>query len=275
MVKRLSLRKKNLKRSKLIFIFILSVLLLSPSVSSALVGPAHAVEVKAGESYNWHLKFNISNYIELLTNTGGPISTELLALSLVGDSDGLITLTAKFEILYIPDDFAHDSFFDLTFTIVEGEFTLSQDYNISTIPIFYPLNFSINPTLTKTNFSILKGDTPNYFTAHKGNAYPKGTYHGFFFIIPTDLGWATAAAELQTEILAHFRRNYGITDVSVLPQSNGLRISTPSDTTILATELSLNYNSKGVLETASGKYGGAMLFSLALTSDGTIAFELP
>ncbi|KKL95170.1 hypothetical protein LCGC14_1857350, partial [marine sediment metagenome] len=26
---------------------------------------------------------------------------------------------------------------------------------------------------------------------------------------------------------------------------------------------------------ASGKYGGAMLFSLALTSDGTIAFELP
>ena len=121
----------------------------------------------------------------------------------------------------------------------------------------------------------MKGDTPNYFSAHKGNIYPKGTYHGFFLIVPTDLDWTTAAAQLQTEILSYFRRNYGITDVSVLPQSNGLRISTPSDTTILATELSLNYNSKGVLETASGKYGGATLFSLELVSDGTIVFELP
>ena len=277
MLKRPSLRKKNLKRSKLIFIFILSVLLLSPSVSSSSVGvgPVHDVEVKAGESYNWLLKINISNYKKLLTNTGGPISTELLALDLSADADGIITLTAKLEILFIPDDFVIDSFFDLTFTIVEGEFTLAPDYNISTIPIFFPLNFSIKPTLTETNFSILKGDTTNYFTAHKGNAYPKGTYHGFFFIIPTDLGWATAAAELQTEILSHFRRNYGITDVSVLPQSNGLRLTSPANTTILAIELNLNYNTKGVLETASGKYGGAMLFSLALTSDGTIAFELP
>ncbi|KKL51389.1 hypothetical protein LCGC14_2295990, partial [marine sediment metagenome] len=108
------------------------------------------------------MKLNISNYKKLNTNTGGPISTELLALDLTADPDGLITLTAKFEILYIPDDFVVDSFFDITFTIVEAEFTLVPDYNISRIPIFFPLNFSIKPTLTKTNFSILKGDTPNY-----------------------------------------------------------------------------------------------------------------
>ncbi|KKK93369.1 hypothetical protein LCGC14_2693560 [marine sediment metagenome] len=277
MMKRSSPRENNLKKSKLIFIFILSVLLLSPSVSSSSVGvgPVHDVEVKAGESYNWLLKINISNYKKLLTNTGGPISTELLALDLSADADGIITLTAKLEILFIPDDFVIDSFFDLTFTIVEGEFTLAPDYNISTIPIFFPLNFSIKPTLTETNFSILKGDTTNYFTAHKGNAYPKGTYHGFFFIIPTDLDWTTAAAELQTEILSYFRNNYGITEGSVLPQNNGLKVTIPSDTTILATELNLNYNSKGVLETASGKYGGIILFSLELASDGTIAFELP
>jgi len=275
MVRRESLRKKNLKRSRLIFIFILSILLISPSVSSSSVGFSHAVEVKAGESYTWLLKLNISNYKKLNTNTGGPISTELLALDLTADPDGLITLTAKFEILYIPDDFVVDSFFDITFTIVEAEFTLVPDYNISRIPIFFPLNFSIKPTLTKTNFSILKGDTPNYFSAHDGNIYPKGTYHGFFLIIPTDLDWTVAAAQLQTEILSYFRRNFGITETSVSPQGNGLRLTSPANTTILAIELNLNYNTKGVLETASGKYGGAMLFSLALTSDGTIAFELP
>jgi len=257
--------RHKIKKKEFVLISILSLILLSPSINGSTVGVAPAVEVKAGESYNWYLKFNISNYIELLRNTGGPISTELLALNLVGDSDGLITLTAKFEILYIPDDFAHDSFFDLTFTIVEGEFTLVPDYNISTIPIFYPLNFSINPTLSKTNFSILKGDTPNYFTAPTG----------FLLFVPTDLDWTTAAAQLQTEILSHFRRNYGITETSVEQQSNGFRLTQPADTTILALELNLNYNIKGVLETASGKYGGFTLFSLALTSDGTIAFDLP
>lgn len=268
-------QKSKLKKSKLIIIFILSVILLSPSVNSSSVAPAPAVEVKAGESYNWFLKVNISNYIELLTNTGGPISTELLALNLMGDSDGLITLTAKFEILYIPDNFVIDSFFDITFTIVEGEFTLVPDYNISTAPIFYPLNFSISPTLSRTNFSILKGDTPSYFSAHNGNNYPKGTYHGFYLIVPTDLDWTVTAAQLQTEIGSYFRNNFNITDASVSPQSNGLRVVSPADTTILATELNLNYNTNGVLETASGKYGGTTLFSLELTSDETIAFELP
>ena len=253
------------KKKKFVLIFILSVLLLSPSVNTLSVGVAPAVEVKAGESYNWLLKLNISNYIELLTNTGGTISTELLALNLQGDSDGLITLTTKFEILYIPDGFVIDSFFDVTFTIVEAEFTLVPDYNISLIPIFFPLNFSIKPTLTRINFSILKGDTPNYFTAPIG----------FFLIVPTDIDWTVAAADLQTEILSHLKMNYGITAANVDPKVNGLRITQPGDTTVLASELNLNYNSKGVLETADGSYNGALLFSLELTSDGTIAFELP
>ncbi|KKM67302.1 hypothetical protein LCGC14_1472430, partial [marine sediment metagenome] len=166
MVKRPSLRKKNMKKSKLIFIFIMSVLLLSPSVNSSSFGLGPAVEVKAGESYNWLLKLNISNYKELLTHTGGgSVSTELLALDLSSDPDELIPLTVIIQILNIPDEYGHDSYFDLTFTIIETEFILIPDLNISTIPIFYPLNFSIKPTLTKTNFSILKGDTPNYFSA--------------------------------------------------------------------------------------------------------------
>ncbi|KKL87712.1 hypothetical protein LCGC14_1931990 [marine sediment metagenome] len=84
-----------------------------------------------------------------------------------------------------------------------------------------------------------------------------------------------AAADLQTEILSHLRMNYGITAANVDPKVNGLRITQPGDTTVLASELNLNYNSKGVLETADGSYNGALLFSLELTSDGTIAFELP
>jgi len=266
MVKRPSLRKKNMKKSKLIFIFIMSVLLLSPSVNSSSFGLGPAVEVKAGESYNWLLKLNISNYKELLTHTGGgSVSTELLALDLSSDPDELIPLTVIIQILNIPDEYGHDSYFDLTFTIIETEFILIPDLNISTIPIFYPLNFSIKPTLTKTNFSILKGDTPNYFSAPIG----------FFLTVPTDLDWTVAAAQLQTEILSYFRTNYGITETSVVQQSNGLRLTQPADTTILAIELNLNYNTKGILETASGKYGGTTLFSLNLESDGTIAFELP
>lgn len=265
-------RQKN-KKKKYVLIFILSVILLSPSVNTSSVGLAPAVEVKAGESYNWVLKLNISNYIELLTNTGRPISTELLALNLVGESDVLISITAILEILNVQDDFVVDSFFDITFTIVEGEFTLVPDYNISQIPIFFPLNFSIKPTLTRTNFSILKGDTPNYFSAHDGNTYPKGTYHGFFLIVPTDLDWTVAASQLQTEILSNLRTTYGIIGGSVVPQREGLKLTQPGDTTVLSSELTLNYNSKGVLESASGKYGGATLFTLKLTSDSSIAFE--
>ncbi|HDZ19010.1 MAG TPA: hypothetical protein ENH75_11995 [archaeon] len=253
------------KKKKFVLIFILSVLLLSPLTNASSVGLAPAVEVKVGESYSWLLKLNISNYKKLLNNTSGSWSTELLALDLSADPDELITLTAKFVILYIPDDFFVDSFFDITFTIVEAELIIVPEFNISTIPILFPLNFSIKPTLTKTNFSILKGDTPNYFSAPIG----------FFLIVPTDLDWTTAATQLQTEILSYFGRNYGITETSVVPQSNGLRLTQPADTTILAVELNLNYNTRGVLETASGKYGGFILFSLSLESDGTIAFELP
>ncbi len=253
------------KKKKFVLIFILSVVLLSPSVNASSFGLSPAVEVKAGESYKWLLKLNISNYKELLTNTGGYISPEILTLDLTSNPDELIPLTLTIQILNIPDEYGHDSYFDLTFTIIETEFILIPDLNISTIPIFYPLNFSIKPTLTKTNFSILKGDTPNYFSAPIG----------FFLIVPTDLDWTVAAAQLQTEILSYFRTNYGITETSVVQQSNGLRLTQPADTTILAIELNLNYNTKGILETASGKYGGTTLFSLNLESDGTIAFELP
>jgi len=255
------------------------VVLLSPPVNASTVGVAPAVEVKAGESYKWNLKFNISNLIELLRNTGGTVSSELVTLNLQGDSGVLISTTAILEILNVQDDFSVDSFFDLTFTIVEGEFALATDYNISQISIFWPLNFSIKPTLTSTNFSILKGDTPNYFSTlssfYGGYTYPKGTYHGLFMVVPTNLDWTTAAAELQTEILSHLRTNFGITGASVLPQENGLRLTQPGDTTVMASELTLNYNSKGVLETADGSYDGAFLFSMELTSESSIAFELP
>ena len=253
------------KKKNFVLIFILSLLLLSPSVNTSSVGVAPAVEVKAGESYNWNLKFNISNYIELLRNTENPISTELLALDLQGDSVGILKFVVNFQILNIPDDFSVDSFFDVIFTIVEGEFTLTPDYNISKISIFWPLNYSIKPTLGRTNFSILKADTPNYFS----------TPIGFFLIVPTDLDWTVAAAQLQTEILSRLRSNYGIIGTSVLPQENGLKLTQPGDTTVMASELILNYNSKGVLETASGKYGGATLLSLELASDSSIAFEFP
>lgn len=249
------------KKKKFVLIFILSVLLLSPSVNSSSVGPSSEVEVKAGESYNWGLKFNISNYIEILINTAGTVSTELLALNLQGDSDGLITLTAKLQIVNISDGFVIDSFFDVTFTIVEAEFTLDPEYNITMIPIFYPLNFSIKHSLTRTNFSVLKGDTSDYFSLPIG----------FFLIVPTDLDWTLAATELQS----YFRRNFVASNYTVSPQENGLKMAQPADTTILASELNLNYNSKGVLETADGSYNGALLFSLELSSDGTIAFELP
>ncbi len=262
MIKKHIHQKNNLKKKKLIYILILNIILFSPLIHSSLAQRSVGIGVKEGEKYEWTLKLNISNYIELLRNTGGTVSTELMTLNLQGNSDGLIQLIVNFEILDIPDEFFVDSFFDITFTIVEAEFALVPDYNISQIPIFFPLNFSIKPSL---NFSILKGDTPNYFTAPIG----------FFLIVPTDLDWTVAAAQLKTEILSPFRRNYGITDMSVLPQSNGLRVTSPADTTLLATELNLNYNTKGVLETASGKYGGATLFSLELETEGTIAFELP
>ena len=42
-----------------------------------------------------------------------------------------------------------------------------------------------------------------------------------------------------------------------------------------ATELNLNYNSIGILESANGNYGGFTLFSLEYSSDESIAFELP
>ncbi|KKM71633.1 hypothetical protein LCGC14_1428650 [marine sediment metagenome] len=274
------LRKNDLKKSKPILIFILSILLFSAAISTSLARQSTSVEVKEGESYKWVIKLNFSNYIELMSNTGdGTVPTELVALNLQGNDNELMAVDLILEIHDTSDGFSVDSYFNVMISLFEGTLGVTPDYNISQIPIFFPLNFSIKPTLTSTNFSILKADTPDYFSTlssfNDGYSYPKGTYQPFLFIVPTDLDWTTAAAELQTEILSHFRTNYGIVDGSVTPQGKGLRISMPADTTLLATELDLAYNTKGVLETASGKYGGATLFSLELVSDGTIAFELP
>jgi len=255
-------RQNNLKKNKLIFIFILGILLFSPLIHTSSARPSTGVEVKEGERYNWLLKLNTSNYIELFTNTGeGTVPTELLALELTGDSDGLIVITANFQILNIPDNFVIDSFFDIYYTIVEAELTIAPEFNISQIPIFFPLNFSIKPSPIRANFSILKYDTPNYFS----------TPIGFFLIVPTDLDWAIAATQLQS----YFGRNFVSSNYIVLRQDNGLKMTQPADTTIPASELNLNYNSKGVIETADGSYNGAFLFSLELESDGTIAFEIP
>ncbi len=203
---------KNSKKKKLAAILILSILLFSLTIGPSYARVSTGVEVKKGESYNWVLKLNISNYIELLTNTGdGTISPELLALELTGVSDGPIVIIANFEILNIPDQFIVDSFFDVYVTIVEAELTIAPDFNISQIPIFFPLNFSIKPSPTRTNFSVLKADTPNYFSVPIG----------FFLIVPTDLDWTIAATQLQS----YFGRNYVSSNYTVSPQDNGLKMT--------------------------------------------------
>ncbi|GAG46053.1 unnamed protein product, partial [marine sediment metagenome] len=108
---------------------------------------------------------------------------------------------------------------------------------------------------------ILKADTQNYFTIPIG----------FFLIVPTDLDWAIAATQLQS----YFGRNLVSSNYTVSRQDNGLKMTQPADRTIFASELNLNYNSKGVLETADGSYDGSVLFSLELESESSIAFEVP
>lgn len=255
-------RKNNLKKSKLIFIFILSMLLISSLIYTSSARESTGVEVQKGERYKWSVRLNISNYIELIRNTGdGTVSPEIVEMSLTGNENDLLTLIIIIEILDTDENFNVDSFFDVETTLTEARLTISPDFNISKIPIFHPLNFSIRPSPTRANFSILKGDTPNYFSIPIG----------FFLIVPIDLDWITAAAELQS----HIGRKLLSSNYTVSRQEEGLRMVQPANATVLASELNLNYNSKGVLETADGSYDGSFLFSMELESDDSIAFELP
>ena len=245
---------------KLTLIFILGIIILSPSIYTSVARPSSGVEIKEGEEYNWVLKLNISNFFELIRDTGqGTIPSELVALNLQGDSDP-INVEINLEILHPPDNFIVDSFFDVYTSLFEGKLGIAPDFNISQIPIFYPLNFTIQNTLASVNYSILKGDTSNYFSIPIG----------FFLIVATDLNWTNTAMQLQTRIQQYYMRTS-----SVESQDNGLRITKPADTAISATELSLNYNSKGILESAYGNYGGPVLFTMTYLGGGTIAFELP
>jgi hypothetical protein len=257
--------KNNLIKIQFIIIFILGIIIFSPSINTSLARENPGVEIKEGEEYSWVLKFNISNFIELVEDTGqGTVSTEMVALNLQGDT-GLTLVEVNLEIIDISDGFIIDSFFDVTITLVEGVLTIAPDFNISKIPIFYPLNFSIQNTVTPVNFSILKGDTLNYFSIPIG----------FFLIVATDLNFTTAAMQLQTQIQEYYLKNFGITNSRVDPQDSSLRITHPADTNIGAAELTLNYNSKGILKSAIGNYGGPTLFAIEYSGGGGIAFEFP
>ena len=255
-------RKNNLSKRKLVFIFILSILLFSSIIHASSARQSTGVEVQKGERIKWKIKLNISNYVELVSNTGdGTVPSELVALNLQGNDDELLTINIIIEIHDTSDGFMVDSFFDVYTTLTEVTLAITPDFNISQIPIFFPLNFSIKPSPTRMNISILKGDTPNYFSVPIG----------FFLIVPTDLDWAIATTQLQS----YFGRNLVSSNYTVSRQDNGLKMTQPADRTILASELNLNYNSKGVLETADGSYDGALLFSLELESEDSIAFEIP
>jgi len=256
------LRKNDLNKSKLIFIFILGILLFSSLIHTSSARLSTGVEVKEGERYKWVIKLNISNYIELLSNTGDEtIPTELVALNLQGNDNELMAVDLILEIHDTPDPFFIDSYFNVMISLFEGTLGVTPDFNISQIPIFFPLNFSIKLSPIRANFSILKADTQNYFTIPIG----------FFLIVPTDLDWAIAATQLQS----YFGRNLVSSNYTVSRQDNGLKMTQPADRTIFASELNLNYNSKGVLETADGSYDGSVLFSLELESESSIAFEIP
>lgn len=253
---------KNSKKKKLAGILILGILLFSLTIGPSSARLSTGVEVKKGESYNWLLKLNISNFIKLKSDTGeGTVPSELVALNLQGKDNELMAVGVILEIHDTSDGFIVDSFFDVYTTLTEITLAIAPDFNISQIPIFFPLNFSIKPSPTRTNISILKGDSFNYFTVPIG----------FFLIVPTDLDWTIAATQLQS----YFGRNFVSSNYTVSSQENGLKMSRPADTTVLANELNLNYNSKGVLETADGSYDGSVLFSLELESESSIAFELP
>lgn len=261
------LPRNNLRKIRFILIFILGIIIFSPSITTSLARENPGIGIKEGEKYSWTLKFNISNFIELIEDTGqGSVSTEMMDLNLQGETR-LTIVEINLEIIDTSDGFIVDSFFDVTITIVEGVLTIAPDFNISKIPLFYPLNFSIQNTITPVNYSILKGDTLNYFTIPIG----------FFLIVPTDLNFTSAAMQLQTLIQDHYLRNFGITDSRVEPKENGLKITHPADTTIGAAELTLNYNSIGILQSATGNYGGHTLLILELSGGGggEIAFELP
>ena len=256
------LRKNDLNKSKLIFIFILGILLFSSLIHTSSARLSTGVEVKEGERYKWVIKLNISNYIELLSNTGDDtIPTELVALNLQGNDNELMAVDLILEIHDTPDPFFIDSYFNVMISLFEGTLGVTPDFNISQIPIFFPLNFSIKLSPIRANFSILKADTQNYFTIPIG----------FFLIVPTDLDWAIAATQLQS----YFGRNLVSSNYTVSRQDNGLKMTQPVDRTIFASELNLKYNSKGVLETADGSYDGSVLFSLELESESSIAFEIP
>ncbi|NVM19079.1 MAG: hypothetical protein HWN80_15295 [Candidatus Lokiarchaeota archaeon] len=79
-----------MKKSRLIFIFILGSLLFSSIIHNSSARSSTGVEVKKGESYNWAIKLNISNYIDLMMDSGdGTIPTELVALNLQGNDNSL------------------------------------------------------------------------------------------------------------------------------------------------------------------------------------------
>lgn len=262
MVKSPFLRKNNLKKSKLIFIFILGMLLLFPSIHTSSARQSTGVGVEKGEIYKMNLKFNISNYIELIKNTGdGTVPSELVALNLQGNDYELMAVDVIIIIHDKSDEYYVSSYFDIEYMIVEIELTIAPDFNITKLPIFYPFNYTFKPSVSRENISVLKGDTPNYFTVPIG----------FFLIVSTDLNWTIAATQLHS----YFGRNFVSSNYTVSPQDNGLRMTQPANATRLASELNLNYNSKGVLESADGSYDDSPLFSLELESDSSIAFEMP
>ena len=253
-----------MKKVKIILIFIMGIVLFSPMINTSLARQSSGVEVKADTTYKWNVRLNISNIIKLVSDTGqGTVSAELMALNLQGETD--LTLVLTLELLTVPDNFGIDSFFDIETTIVEGILLIAPDYNISTLPMFYPLNYSIRPSLTRNNFTILRGNTSDYFSFPISNP----------LVLGNDMNWTSQAAQMQSRIRPHYLRNFGVPDSKVESRDNGLKITQPADTTIKATELNLNYNSIGILESANGKYGGFTTFSLEFSSGGSIAFELP
>lgn len=255
MVKNPYRQKTTLKKTKLILTFILCTLLLFSSITTSLARQKTDIGVEVGETYEWTLKLYILNYITLIRNEGGSegqFEAEIVSMNLQGES---IIIPVHLEAIIQNSVFPAESFFDVTVEIDMNTIGLAPDFNISQIPIFFPLDFPIKPSLGQVNYSIFKGDKSSYFSDP----------HRFLLITATGVNWTDAAALLNT----HLRRHLISSNFTVSPQNNGLKIVRLADTTTLASELNLNYDEKGVLETADGSYNGSPLFTLELLSEET------
>ena len=250
------------KKSKLISIFFLTSLLFISSINFGKAAPPSWVGVNVGNSFTWSINVNRDTAITLATdlNLSSFIPPDVTDLF-----DFEQEVRIKVRILSITD----------LMTINGTEYV-----NVScSLSLILPGTTTVEDIAEFGNLIIKY--VPSNYTGQLFNIIGGGLTGSTFgaLFVPTDINWAQLIAEVNSILSSIPSFPSGLTFTAL---ANGVEATLIGQTldipdignvTLATIEMSITYNTDGVLDIAEITYGGDVLLTVALTADSDV--EIP